>query len=388
MSPLLKKTGRKAVAAASSDQARRPSLGGHVAGVPGLGREASTADAAEAEETEEQTTEDVEETKPGWKDRLPWRRSKSEKDEPGVGGADWAGSADLTTKALKFAFVGALVAGPVALVMGLGQDAPVIVQKGGEDSEKVAPAVVSDSTVAGERGLQTVRTWLASSADSRQIRMDIEGSWPKTGQKIESSRVAAVTRSEGTSDQWEVIVAADLPDDGEMHFAVPVRVVNGKAAAVALPRVSPAPSGTDAPATDYAKTGIDVDAPLSLAVEEFLGAYLAGEKTTRFTSPGANLRAVSGNPWAQVQLTRVDATIDSGADPTAEKPEEGEKAQVLVEYAMQREGDSTTRIPSSMALSLKARGGRWEVESIDQTPQLSSTQSSPSTDGDSTTPTE
>lgn len=386
MSPLLKKTGRKAVAAASSDQARRPSLGGHVAGAPGLGRDASTADADEIEEVEGETTE--EEKTSRWKVRLPWRRSKPEQEEPGVGGADWDGSADLTTKVLKVAFVGALVAGPAALLMSLGEDAPVVVQKGGEDSEKVAPAVVSDSTVAGERGLQTVRTWLASSVDSRQIQMDIEGSWPKTGQKVESSRVASVTRSEDAPDQWEVVVAAELPEDGEMHFAVPVRVANGKAVAVSLPRVAPAPSGTVAPATEYEKTGIDVDAPLSQATEEFLGAYLAGEETTRFTSPGARLRAVSGNPWAQVQLTRVDATVDSGADPAASKPEEGEKAQVLVEYAMQREGDSTTRIPSSMAMTLKARGGRWEVESIDQTPQVSSTQTSPSPDGDSTTPTE
>lgn len=384
MSPLLK-TDRKAVSAASG-QARRPSLAGHVAGAPGLGRQARPQETSVTAEPEDDLEDEG--SSSGWKERLPWRRSKRTKSEPAVGGADWSGSADLTTKALKIAFVGALVAGPVALVLNLGQDAPVIVQKGDGQGAKVAPAVVSDSTTAGERGLQTVRTWLASSDGSEQIQLETEGSWPKTGQKVETARVASATRAEDSTEQWEVTVAARLPKHGEMYFAVPVRVTDGKATAVALPRVVPAPAPVSAPQLAYEKTGIALGAPLSQTVEEFLGAYLAGQETTRFTSPGASVPAVSGNPWTQLELSRVDVTTSSGADPTSEKPKEGEEAQVLVEYAMQRGNDKTTQIPSSMALSLKARGGRWEITSIDSAPQLDAPKTAPSSDGESTTPTE
>ena len=196
---------------------------------------------------------------------------------------------------------------------------------------------------------------------------------------------------QGESDgTWQVTVAAQTPA-GERYFAVPVQVESGAAVALALPRPTPAPAVSKAPGRDYNQTAIAPTSAMATTLEDFLGAYLGGDDTTRFTSPGARMPSVEGSQWTKVRLDRVDANVPSGADATLPSPAEGEKAQVYVEYAMQRGDDRTTAIPSSMSLSLTARGGRWEVSSIDPAPRMKGTQpsseSSSSPDEASTTPT-
>ena len=65
---------------------------------------------------------------------------------------------------------------------------------------------------------------------------------------------------------------------------------------------------------------------MATTLEDFLGAYLGGDDTTRFTSPGARMPSVEGSQWTKVRLDRVDANVPSGADATLPSPAEGEKA--------------------------------------------------------------
>lgn len=367
------KTGRQVVAAAS-DPARRPGLGGRLAGSQEPGRQTpSTPTELDAPRKERR--------------RLPWKRQNgNEHEEPGLGGADNAATADWATRSFSALFLACMAAGPVALVMNMSQDAPVIVQKSQARGESVE-TVVTDSSVAGEQGVQTVQRWLTSTSEDPKLSAD--GSWPKAATKATHLRAAAV--KPGTSaGTWQVSVAAQMPD-GERFFAVPVRVERGKAVAVALPRASSAPALSVDPGRDYEQSSIAPTSPMVATLEQFLGAYLSGGDTTRFTSPGTSVVSVEGGAWTKVRVDRVDAHVPSGTDATVASPAEGEKAQVYVEYAMQRGDDRTTAIPSSMALSLTGRGGRWEISSIDPAPRMKgsqpSSESTPSPDGASTTPT-
>lgn len=319
------------------------------------------------------------------KKRWPWQRLRN-REEPAVGGSEWSGSSDGPAKLMTAGLVLGLLTGPVALVLSLRDDAPAIVQ---EAQSEAAPAgdVVSESTLAGEWGLQTVRSWLASTA--KEPKLAENARWPKEATEVSETRVAAVT-SAGESGQWQVTVAAAIPGSGDVYFAVPVNVEDDSANAVALPSVVPAPASLpDGPKKlVYEQSSIAKSSPMSSAVADFLTAYVSGEDTTRFTSPGASVSSVEGSPWAQVSVERVDASVPSGEDATTATPAEGEKAQVHVEYVMQRGQDRATGVPASMALSLTARGGRWEITSINPMPELNSqasTESTPSPDGASTT---
>lgn len=367
------KTGRRVVAAAS-DPARRPGLGGRLAGSDGPGR---------------QMREDVETEKPASR-RWPWksREDRHQQGEvEGAGGAANAATADWATRGFGALFLACLAAGPVALVVGVTGDEPVIVPKSQAPVQDPA-STVADSTVAGERGALTVQQWLSSTSESPQLAADAS-SWPKAPTKISDVHVAAAQQGE-SDGTWQVTVAAQTPA-GERYFAVPVQVESGAAVALALPRPTPAPAVSKAPGRDYNQTAIAPTSAMATTLEDFLGAYLGGDDTTRFTSPGARMPSVEGSQWTKVRLDRVDANVPSGADATLPSPAEGEKAQVYVEYAMQRGDDRTTAIPSSMSLSLTARGGRWEVSSIDPAPRMKGTQpsseSSSSPDEASTTPT-
>lgn len=376
MSPV--KTGRKVVAA-TSGPARRPGLGGRLAGSQEPGRQTPlTADEPESEVDPQQSRR-----------RWSWRgKGGAGADAAGAGGADNAATADWATRGFGALFIACLAAGPVALGVAMTADAPVIVQKA-QASGVDAGAVVADSTVAGERGLQTVQLWLAST--SQDPKLSEEGlAWPKDATKVSGLRVAAVDQGE-SGQAWQVTVAAQI-SGGQRFFAVPVRVEEGAAVAVSMPRATAAPVAAKAPSTDYNQSSIAPTSAMATTLEDFLSAYLGGGDTTRFTSPGTSVPSVIDSEWTTVRVNRVDAHVPSGADATSDSPDEGEKAQVYVEYAMQRGDDRTTAIPSSMALSLTARGGRWEISSIDPAPRMKgsqpSSESSPSPDGASTTSTE
>lgn len=308
--------------------------------------------------------------------RWPWQRSSTPAQEPGAGGARWAGGAALAAKAMTAGLLVAVVAGPVALVMQLSSSDPVVLTQ-------AAPAAGSSSTastLAGERGLQTVRSWLASTADNP--RLDAGGTWPKTASPATSLRVAQVS---GTGDPatFEVLVAASIKNR-EHFFEVPVRADEQRATALALPAVAPAPAPGQEPGTGYGQRGVELSSPAAQTVQEFLSAYLTGKSTTRMTSPGVELTSVKASPWTAVKLTSLDAQVASGQDVTA-APADGEVAQVRADYVMTRAGERSTGLSSQIALTMTARAGRWEITSVDPAPLVDPTSSSPA-GGEETSP--
>lgn len=332
----------------------RPALGGDLAGPP---ETAQPRDGAEWEPDQTSTS----------KRRWPWRRApKSE--EAGAGGAEWAGSSDLAAKAMTAGLVAAVIAGPVALVMEMRSSDAVVVQQAAPASEPSSTA----PTLAGERGLQTVRAWLSSTAEDPQLPS--ARTWPKNASPASSLRVAQVS---GTSDPktFQVLIAASIK--GREHFfEVPVQADKQQASAVALPASAPAPRAAKAPGDSYGQRGVALSSPLAQTVEEFLASYLSGKSTTRVTSPGVELASVTGSPWDGVALSNVDAQVASGQDATA-SPAEGEVAQVRAEYVMTRGGDRSTGLSSQIALTLTARGGRWEITSVDPAPLVDPKSTSP-----------
>lgn len=302
------------------------------------------------------------------KRRWSWRRQQA--DEAATGGSEWSGSSDLASKAITVAMVLAMVAGPVALVRSLGEEAPQVVQK--SSGAGVAGDMVEASVRAGEEGLLSVRAWLASTQERPRIDVEGQPQWPAKPTELIAPRVAQVEQAGKGVDRWQVTIAGTLPEGQEAYFAVPIEVRGQKASAVALPSMVPAPGGMEASPPSYTQQGIPLSSPLAGAVGDFLTAYMAGTDTTRFVSPGSHVPPVTGSPWTGVRIDQVDAEVASGADATSARPAEGEKAHVLVRYVMQDQGgeERADGIPASMSLSLTARGGRWEVTSIDPMPQL------------------
>ena len=318
------------------------------------------------------------------KRRWPWQRHHAQ-DAPG--GSEWSGSSDLASKAFTVAMVSAMAAGPIALVLALGEDTPATVQTASGDTTKVS-ATVAASTRAGEEGLLTVRNWLASTRERQQIDHDGNLAWPAEATELTAPRVAQVTPAGKGHDKWQVTIAGTLPQGQEVYFAVPIEVHGKKASAVALPSVVPAPAGMEASVLAYDQQDIPLSSPLAGAAGDFLSAYLAGEDTTRFVSPGSHVPPVEASPWTSVRIAQVHAAIASGADATSERPDEGERARIRVRYLMQGpDGDRADGVPAEMSLSLTARGGRWEVTSVDLVPQLAPAPpktSSPSGEADET----
>ena len=308
--------------------------------------------------------------------RWPWQRTSSPAEEPGGGGAQWAGGSALAAKVMTAGLLAAVVAGPGAVVMQLLSSDPVVLTQD-------APATGSSSTastLAGERGLQTVRSWLASTSDNP--RLDAGGTWPKTASPASSLRVAQVS---STADPvtFEVLVAASIKNK-EHFFEVPVRADERQATALALPAVAPAPVPGQEPGTGYGQRGVALSSPAAQTVQEFLSAYLTGKPTTRMTSPGVELTSVAGSPWTAVRLDALDAQVASGQDVTA-APVDGEVAQVRAEFVMTRAGERSTGLSSQIALTMTARADRWEITSVDPAPLVDPTSSSP-TSGEETSP--
>lgn len=304
----------------------------------------------------------------GQRRRWPWRRQRV--GEAPTGGSEWSGSSDLASKAITVAMVLAMVAGPVALVRSLGGEAPPAAQESSSDAS-IAGDAVEASARAGEEGLSSVRDWLASTRERQQVDSAGSPQWPAKPTELTAPRVAQVQQAGKGTDQWQVTIAGTLPDGHEAYFAVPIEVQGQNASAVALPAVVPAPGGMDASRLAYEQQDIPASSLLAGAVGDFLGAYMAGEDTTRFVSPGSRVPPVKGSSWTSVRIEQVDASVVGGADATSERPAEGEQAHVRVQYVMNEpQGERADGIPASMSLSLTARGGRWEVTSVDPMPQL------------------
>ncbi|MEU9255738.1 conjugal transfer protein [Streptomyces sp. NPDC048270] len=205
-----------------------------------------------------------------------------------------------------------------------------------------------------------------------------------------SSRTVAVASQEVGAGYWSVTVAArvankdakgTVTDAGLQYFQVAVQVLGTPAAggaaqgqlvlgyaATALPAQIAAPASLTPSALGYPTSrGSNPTDPATQTVSGFLSAYLAGKgDLNRYTSPGVVLLPVAPAPYTAIKITELSDDSEKAADNAV--PGDGKARQVLAKVAAT---DTTgTDHPMTYALTLRSRGGRWEVASLGAAPLL------------------
>lgn len=267
------------------------------------------------------------------------------------------------TRAVSAALAGALVCGPVALLVAAG---------GRQQPVPPAPAAATVDT-SGQAGAQelavrVVVTWLTATRGQEDLLTPLVAgpvTLPATPFQVRDPVVADVTHTRG--GVWSVTVAATVTDGAGVtarrYYLVPVAVHDGSAQALTGPTPVAGRALGGAPATDYPQH-LDPAGPVAQSVAGFLTAYTAGGgDPARYTSPGVVLPAIVPAPYTAVSLRSVDARQELADQAT---PGDGDQVQVLV--AAQGQVTPTQEVSLTYALTLHARGGRWEVAAIDPAP--------------------
>lgn len=315
--------------------------------------------------------------------KITWRRSSTTADESAGRGHPWSGGSALVTRGMAALLWGALLCGPVAVVVAM---------QGGGGAGASASAVMSEAMPTAGRDTasafaeQVVVTWLtANGADGSGQGLDqLVGvgagqGLPEAPLSVANPAVAAIVES--GPGVWSVTVAADVvmpvtaeTADGAQettggedsrpirrYFQVPVGVSqDGVVAALAAPAPVPAPRQGPVPQHGYAAP-VTLASPVGVAVGEFLSALLAGAGgLERVVAPGVDLEPVAPAPYTAVDVTGIDAVAEPARDPA-----DGDRVQVLVTASVvHATGEAVVQYP----LALVARAGRWEIEAIDPAP--------------------
>lgn len=337
----------------------RPGLGGHLQGrspvIPELGCGPSSRRGAT-----------------GWS-----RRTKS---GPQAGGpraqpvcSRWSRGTQLATWLGTVLLVAAVSSGPIALGWQvLHPPAPAVGATSGLDERLMARRAV-----ASEVATTFVRRWLTNTAATPQALGDLYPgalTFPKTAPVVEQVNVVnAVASAPGV---WAVTVGADLTPPGgqpmRRFYLVPIQVAGEGVAVAASPQAPPAPVAgpekVNAAGGDYI-VSINPSGSLGSSVSAFLQAALTGQgEVTRYLTPGSPVRGLTaGNDaYAQVNVREIRAEEDVPGANAAGTPLEGAKVRVQVGYELRDDpAGQGPGLSAASALTLTARGGRWEVSGID-----------------------
>ncbi|MFZ3491643.1 conjugal transfer protein [Streptomyces sp. 5.8] len=283
-----------------------------------------------------------------------------------------------------------IVSGPLLGLLGfLSSQGPV---QGAPAPTVSAAASASDTGPSGFAQLYVTAYLEAGRGSERSLAPYYSGSVTLTSAPNSrgSSRTVAVASREVTSGYWSVTVAArvlnrdgkgTVTDAGLQYFQVPVQVVGpppaGGAsqaqavlgyAATDLPAQVAAPASLTPSALGYPTSrGNNATDPANQTVSGFLSAYLAGKgDLTRYTSPGITLLPVTPAPYGGVKITELSDDSSKASDSAV--PGDGKSRQVLARVTAT---DSVgAEHPMSYALTLRSRGGRWEVASLQAAPVL------------------
>jgi hypothetical protein len=321
--------------------------------------------------------------------RRPQGEAKDQEDPPRAGlmqrlrtkkdAAEDSGDLDIThlagqRLATKFANIGLaaiVMCGPVSLYVASSMGSrPVQTTR----SSKPEGVMAQDAARAGEFAQRVVRAWLSATRDKVGDFGDLyEGAsgftLPDKPIRVDSTETANVTPT-SVAGIFQVTVAA-AAEGTQRYYTVPVQVTAGSLSALALPAPMPAPVTT--PDRDPAyRTTLPSTGPTATAVLAFLRALLTGQgDVTRYISPGAPIVAVAPAPYQRVDLRTVTGLSDEA------EPAEGELAHVLATAI----GTDAAKRPATTqyALTLKARGGRWEVSGIDLAPAITKPRTAPPT---------
>ncbi|MEU6511018.1 conjugal transfer protein [Streptomyces sp. NPDC046942] len=260
-----------------------------------------------------------------------------------------------------------IAAGPIALCVAIAST-PTTVQAAAE----AKPTTVRTAAAVDPGGYAQlfVSAWLRSSADdatSAQARLaqamapDVDLPAPAADAPSAPQSVTAVRSAQSEGGAWSVTVAAQYADGSVRYYTVPVAAGRDGASFTVsgAPCVVAGPARAAVPASPYRVSVPDGD--LSLAVSQFLSAYLTGAgEVDRYLAPGVKLSAVSPAPYTAVSVQQVSAVEQAPA--AGQVPADGTTVRVLAQVEAR---DSSGRWPLAYELTLKARSGRWEIATLE-----------------------
>jgi len=350
---------------------------------------------------------------------------------PRIGGVRWSTGAAHASRGLRVVVTAGLLCGPVSLGLVLHQSPTVISTARGARAFTPQPAEVA---AVGEWAQSFVVAWLSTPAGGeeslRYYLPDVSAlTLPTVAQVVSNPAVADLTpalaggaapatavatpstatsrataasaspadgasaRTSGVKPSatassassgarvWQVTVGVDVQEPGPQgnvvvrrYFAVSVAYVPAgqtRPAALrslGLPGPVSAPTAGEEPETGY-REGLPVTGSVGSSVQAFLSAYLTDQgDVTRLLSPQAvGIFAVRPVAYRQVQLRTVKADrrdVGNGV------PADGERVVVLATAAVT--GLDTQTRSAQFALTLTARGGRWEISQAQSSPPAAS----------------
>ncbi|MFH5207882.1 conjugal transfer protein [Antrihabitans spumae] len=270
-----------------------------------------------------------------------------------------------------------LLAGVLALVFAVRGSSTTSPQN---TSDAAVPASIDTAAQAqaGELATQLVVTWLqASRGQEKDLERYVDtdpAALPMTALFVaDEPAVASITRvSESVAPLYSVTVAVSVRpgSDGSAvavrrYFQVPVVVSAAGARAATLPAEIAAPSSGAAVTLDYRYR--IVNHPIVDSAGQFLSAMLTGSgEVARYVTPGASLSAVTPPPYRVVSISTTLASRDLNSVAPSAPLRDGDVVRLLV-TATQKVTDNDA-VVGQYALTMAARGGRWEVSAIDSAP--------------------
>lgn len=292
-------------------------------------------------------------------------------------GSSQTGLRALGARAVTAAAIGALVCGPLALVVGFTsmQVKPVAAQA--VVDHRLTP--VQQST--GEYAAGFVAAWLSSTRDnpsplaayvaSSSVKLLSTQPWA-----YRDLTVASVDVTDG-SDLVSVVVAANVEEldmeseDGatiwpRRYFAVTVNASEAGLSVIGLPAPVAAPSKADTPVKLAYTESVMASSTAKATVVAFLNAYLAGSgEISRYVTPGSEITALTPAPFQVLEISDLLADTEP-----SDNPNTGAVVHVLATVDVSSAAGQ--QLTATYALTLTARDGRWETTSVDFTPLASS----------------
>ncbi|MEV6774372.1 conjugal transfer protein [Nocardia sp. NPDC051030] len=324
--------------------------------------------------------------------------------------ARWAKTQELVTRSVRWGAWACLGCGLLAMLLiatgiGVGGPAP--------GKQRPAPTIdTAQQATAGEFAQQFVLTWLQAKRGeeknlARFVRTDslrLPATQPYLASdtsvaRIEATASAAPVSSSTTATARAATTATAKPKTAgpktyavtvavtvrgvqdnpasatRRYFAVAVVFLGDAARAAALPaEVAAPPVATDI-ALAY-RYKLATSHSLAVSVQQFLAALATGEgDITRYITPGTNLRAITPPPYRSAKLADLSTDLDLATSTRA--PVDGTTVRVLATAELGI--DDIRTVTTQYALTLTARGGRWEVSNLDPAPLLPQSLTAPTT---------
>jgi len=165
---------------------------------------------------------------------------------------------------------------------------------------------------------------------------------------------------------WQAVVSG-IPNADTA--ATPVRVCYQVAVTVldASPRLVDIPNVVECPNVGVDvrlayRNDVDQKSQLWGAASGFVSSYLTGgAEYTRYVTSDCIAKPVAPAPYASIALQNIRSDVDATASPAG-------TAHVRVTFLARTKSNSATLLSSP--LTLRAVEGRWQVESVDATPEI------------------